>query len=359
MSQIVFDIYSINDIVPPSYDPQTFFVRYTNGANANNVRGYHQAKDIIEPLLKSAPRTLDELLSHVRVSRPDLSRILDYLFTCTAEIAALEVPGRDTFYIWADAEIAEQMRSQFALGAVSFDSAHLLPEDVPQLTAYITNLLVLRPAIEVLDATIEKTQKLYDAFRIKQSMAPDDRTDRNIMMLAEKLRQLRERREAEVSRWTRSTSGGQADSLAADATEPTGHRHDYAAPQAGETGGASGGTETLSEYPWDTVYVLGSGYNYQGPEREKRICWRDREMRSYDFARVTRVVVEMDTFADDLAEGHTIVDLVESYVRPQMHGSRVEFVFRRVPGITYTKKIGKRLHKQTLDLLERGFKVLR
>lgn len=359
MSQIVFDAYSIADIVPPKYDRQTFYYRYRNGANAQRLREFAETKARLEPLLKKSPRTMVELAQTLEIVPPLLLQILDYLFTHTAEIAALEIPARDTFYIWADAEIAEQIRSDFALGAIGFDSESIQPEDVPELAAYITNLLVLRPAVETLDATIAKTQRLCDAWRIKHSMAPTFETERNIAILEEKMRQLREHRDAEVARWGPPSSTKPPE-------QPGGRSggSDGARTGAGSASGTGNGPSTSAEsgppkYLFRTLYILGSRYNYTGPEGEKRMCWRDASLRTMDFAKVTKAVIEIDTFFEDVAEGQSIGNLVESQVKPVLKSSKLEIVFRRVPGISYPRKIGKRLHQETVALLERGYRVLK
>ncbi len=369
MSRIVFDAYSIEDIVPPEYDQETFYYRYRNGAGAENLADFTDMRRALEPLLREGPRTANELARALNAKPSRLIQVLDYLFAHTGEVAALEVPGRDTYYIWADAQVAQQMRTHFAVGSVRFESESISPEDLPVLTSYLTNLLVLRPSVETLDKTIDKTQRLLDAYRIKQAIEGTKDDEGRIALLREKLQQLRERRRVEWERWSTEDPGGAAEGSGAAApgdAAATGSAAaaDGAAGSESAPGATAGrrrrgaAAKESGVYPFKSLYLLGTNYNYSGPEKEKRFCWRDPELRRRSFPNLSRIVVELDTFFDDVANGMSVQDKIEELRRGLFPDHRLNIVFRRVPGISYPKKIAKRLHDQTVALIERGYKVL-
>ena len=370
MSRIVFDAYSIEDIVPPEYDQETFYYRYKNGAGAENLADFADMRRALEPLLREGPRTANELARALGAKPSRLIQVLDYLFAHTGEVAALEVPDRATYYIWADAQVAQQMRTHFAVGSVRFESESISPEDLPVLTSYLTNLLVLRPSVETLDKTIDKTQRLLDAYRIKQAIEGTTDDEGRIALLREKLQQLRERRRVEWERWSTEDPGGAVDGSGAGALGDGADAAGAAAPADGAVGTESapearesrrrrgGAAKESGVYPFKSLYLLGTNYNYSGPEKEKRFCWRDSALRRRSFPNLSRIIVELDTFFDDVANGMSVQEKIEELRRGLFPDHKLEIVYRRVPGISYPKKIAKRLHDQTVALIERGYKVL-
>ncbi|MFP4483320.1 MAG: hypothetical protein ACLFO1_00550 [Spirochaetaceae bacterium] len=379
MSRIVFDAYSIEDIVPPEYDQEAFYYRYKNGAGAENPADFADMRRALEPLLREGPRTANELARALGAKPSRLIQVLDYLFAHTGEVAALEVPNRDTYYIWADAQVAQQMRTRFAVGSVHFESESISPEDLPVLTSYLTNLLVLRPSVETLDKTIDKTQRLLDAYRIKQAIEGTKDDEGRIALLREKLEQLRERRRVEWERWstegggdeTGGSSGREGAAAAAGTYTGTDARANVRANAAtdaragaptnagegrGRRGKAAEGRGGV--YPFTSLYLLGTSYNYSGPEKEKRFCWRDSALRKRSFPNLTRIFVELDTFFDDVANGMAVHEKIQELRRGLFPDHKLEIVYRRVPGLTYPKKIARRLHDETVALIERGYKVL-
>ena len=72
----------------------------------------------------------------------------------------------------------------------------------------------------------------------------------------------------------------------------------------------------------------------------------------------SEAVVELDTFVEDITEGKSVQGLVEEFVRPNLTNPGVEIVYRRVAGIRYGRKIGRRLHRETVALIEKGYQVL-
>lgn len=350
MSRIVFDSFSIAEIVPPQHDQETFYYRYQNGAGAERLPDFQELRKALSPLLKEGPRTADELAKAVTAKPSTLIRVLDYLFAHSGEVATLEVPGKDSYYIWADAQVAEQVRTQFALGSVHFESETISREDLPILTSYLTNLLVLRPSVETLDKTIDKTQRLLDAYRMKRAIQGGQEDDARIALLREKLDQLRRRREIELERWSHDASTH---------PEPSAVESGSGAEPASGPGAGSSDTGARELYPFPTLYLLGSNYNYTGPEKEKRLSWRDPAIRRLEFPRLRKIVVEMDTFFDDVAHGVSVHDKVEEIRKALFPEHKLEIVYRRVSGISYSRKVEKRLHEETVRLIERGYKVLR
>lgn len=339
-SHLIFDSYSLQEIVPDHYDPSIYSYRYRNGVRAESISGFADIKRRLEHMLKERPRTTEQLARELSFNRHFLQKILDYLFTHTGEVAALDIARQSTLYIWADAEAAEGIRTKFALGSVDIHTDDYAAEDIAAITSYLTNLLVLNPSVEMLDSAIEKCRLLLDAARLSQAFQPSGDIENRIVILKKKHDQLVERREREVERWTRE-----------DAVE-----EDSPAP-AMELDVLPESPKAPTKYAFDTLYLLGSRYTYNGPDRFKRMCIDAPEFITMDFTDLTSLVVEMDTFVTDLEEGRGILRTIETFIGAVLPGEGMRILFRKIEGMKYNRTIERLMHKEVLLIRQRGYHV--
>jgi|APSaa5957512622_1039677.scaffolds.fasta_scaffold100391_1 hypothetical protein len=136
-SHLIFDAFSLEEITPENYDSSIYAYRFRNGIRAESISGFADVKSQLEQLLGEKPLTTEELAHELHFDRHLLQKILDYLFTHTGEVAALDIPQKSTLYIWADIVIAENIREQFALASVGIDTENYSAEDVTAITSYI------------------------------------------------------------------------------------------------------------------------------------------------------------------------------------------------------------------------------
>lgn len=111
-------------------------------------------------------------------------------------------------------------------------------------------------------------------------------------------------------------------------------------------------------YPSKIVHLIGSSYNYSGPDKDLRINASSNALNQFNFYNVTKLVVEIDTFNEELEEGRSIVDLIDLYRRCYFENESLEVVFRKIPGLKYKPKIARRHHNDIVKALERGWQVI-
>jgi hypothetical protein len=344
---LVFDAVSIREIAPEPYDPNIYGYRYTNGARANLLAGFPQVSSEIQRILTREPRTAASLSREIGVDLKSMQRMLDYLFTHAGDIAALELPGRPTLYIWAGVEVAEDIRSQMHSRGLSIDTRNLSSEDISALSAYITNLITLNPPVGILNTAIEKCITLLDSAKVLHSIKGGADLARRVALLEAKLHELVRRRDSDLSRWSIPTES--------NAT---------LLPDDGEHTSVILGSLKVEKkrkrerYPFMTVYLLGPSYNYTGPDADKRFCADDPILTRTDFHALKKLVIELDTFAQEIESGTDIIALIERHIGGVFPGNKLVTVFRKIPSLTYSHRTERRLHKLVLEIRKRGYQVV-
>ncbi|MBN1685024.1 MAG: hypothetical protein JW852_00135 [Spirochaetales bacterium] len=340
-NHLVFDAFSASEIAPDQYDPNIYAYRYRNGVRAESISGFADVKRRLEHLLMEKPYTTEQLSRELSFDRPLLQKILDYLFTHTGEIAALDIPHQSTLYIWANREVAENIRTKFGLGAVGVDTDDYTAEDITAIASYLTNLLVLHPSIELLDDAIDKCRMMLDAARLSQAFQPSAELENRISLLKKKYGELCERREAEMAKWAREETDDDQPAEADASIDLL--------PDPGQAG---------KLYPYSTLYLLGSGQNYSGPEMLKHISVDDPELSTMSFANLSLLVVELDTFTEDLETGRSVLGLVETYLSSFFPGKGLTVKFRRITGVRHKRHVERLLHEEVLRIRKRGYHVV-
>ncbi len=339
---LIFDAYNIERIVPDHYDPNIYSYRYRNGVRAESISGFADIRRRLEHLLRDRPYTTEQLSRELPFDRHFLQKILDYLFTHTGEVAALDIPEQNTLYIWADVEAAEGIRAKLVLGSVDIHTDDYSAEDITGITSYLTNLLVLNPSVELLDNAIDKCRLLLDAARLAQAFQPSADVENRIVLLKKKHDQLVERREREVERWTHDDD----DDEEVDPYPP------------------EPGMDVLPDVPsfanryaFGTLYLLGSRYAYSGPEPHKHMCIDHPELTTMDFTDLKSLVIEMDTFTKDLDEGRSILGSIEPCLGSVFPGTGMQILFRKLPGMKYKRATEKLMHQEALLIRQRGYRI--
>ena len=198
---IIFSGINVEEISPVHYDSTIFTYRYQNGQNADKIGGFQEIRMRLQNLLRRQPMTSEDLSRKLSIEHSRLQRVLDYLYTHTAEIAALDMMGKHTCYIWADARVAENIRTRFSIGAIEIDQNKYTAEDITSIATYLTNLLVLKPSIQSLEEVIEKTELLLDKATMLKKLQPGPDIENRVELLQEKLQQLKKRKNDEIMRW--------------------------------------------------------------------------------------------------------------------------------------------------------------
>jgi len=338
-NHLEFDAVNLSDVAPVHYDPTIYAYRYNNGVRAESIGGFTDIKRRLQHILSEKPRTTEQLSRELSFDRQLLQKILDYLFTHTGDVAALDIPEQATLYIWADREVAENIRAKLTLGAIGVYTDDYSLDDLTAISSYLTTLLVLSPSIDILDAAIDKCRLLLDAARLTQAFQPNADLENRITLLKRKYNELCERREGEMERWA-------PEEEAEEAAAP--------GPDVDALPDTMGGSKL---YPYGTLYLLGSGQNYEGPEMLKHISIDDPELTTLSFANLDLLVVELDTFVGDLMSGGSILGLVETYVGPVFPGKGLTVKFRRLAGMKYKRDIEKLMHEEILRIRKHGYSV--
>ena len=340
-NHLIFDAVNASEIAPEGYDSSIYSYRYRNGIRAESIGGFTDAKRRLEQLLRIQPYTTEQLARELTFDRQLLQKILDYLFTHTGEVAALDIPQQSTLYIWADIEVAENIRSRFALNSVDITTDDYNADDVTAIASYLTNLLVLKPSVGILDDAIDKCRLLLDAARLAQAFQPSPELVDRISLLRKKYEQLVARREQEYDRWSRDEEDEE------DAGQTTEPEIDILP----ETSSA------IRIYPFSVLYLLGSSYSYTGPEIRKHMCIDDPELAVTQFDNLKTVVIEMDTFIADLESGCSILGVVETFTGSIFNGKELSLQFRRLSGAKYKRNIERLMHEEVLRIRERGYRI--
>ena len=340
-THLVFDAINIKDDSPAEYDASIYGYRYKNGIRAESIGGFTDLKNRLESLLCQKPYTIERLARELAFDRQLLQKVLDYLFTHTGEVAALDLPEQSTLYVWSGADVAEKILDQFTLGSVDIDTDDYTPDDVTKIAAYLTNLLALRPSLDVLDDAIDKCRLLLDAARLAQAFQPNTDLENRIVLLKKKHDQLLECREIEVEKWNREEADDEDpftdDSVVVDTL-----------PDA---------TTKTKRYPFTILYLLGSAHEYHGPERMKYINVDDPELSTFDFSSLRQVVVEMDSFIEDLEKGVSILGIVQTLAGSIFPDTGVDFRFRKMSRTKYKRQVENLLHDEILQIRRHGYMV--
>ena len=338
-SHLEFDAVNLSKVTPEHYDPTIYAYRYRNGVRAESISGFNDVKRRLQHLLIAKPHTTEQLSRELSFDRQLLQKILDYLFTHTGEVAALDIREQATLYIWADREVAENIRLKLTLGAVGIDTDDYTLEDLTAISSYLTTLLVLNPSIELLDDTIDKCRLMLDAAKLAQAFQPNAELENRITLLKLKHGQLCKRREGEIEKWASDEEKEEPPAIDPDVdTLP----------------------ETMQSsrlYPYGTLYLLGTGQTYDGPEMLKHISIDDPELTTLSFANLDLLVVELDTFVGDLESGGSILGLVETYIGGVFPGKGLTVRFRKLPGMKYKRNIEKLMHEEVLRIRKHGYSV--
>lgn len=338
-SHLEFDAFNLSDVTPEQYDPTIYSYRYNNGVRAESIGGFTDIKRRLEHIISEKPRTTEQLSRELSFDRQLLQKILDYLFTHTGEVAALDIPEQATLYIWADRRVAENIQAKLALGGVGVDTDDYTLDDITAISSYLTTLLVLNPSIDMLDDAIDNCRLMLDAAKLSQAFQPNVELENRIALLKRKYDVLCERREGEMERWA-------ADEEEEEVTSP-----DLDMDALPETMGTS------KLYPYGTLYLLGTGETYNGPEMLKHISIDDPELTTLSFANLDLLVVELDTFIGDLESGGSVLGLVETYIGPVFPGKGLTVRFRKLPGTKYKRNVEKLMHEEILRIRKRGYSV--
>ena len=345
-SKVVFSSISAEEIAPPHYDSKIFSYRYKNGARADDLEEFSYIRAQIEQTLRKAPSTAESLSAQLNIDLSKTQRILDYLFTHSGEVAAFDMPQRKTFYFWAEAQAIEETRGKLALGELTVDPEHLTPDDITAINSYLTNLLILKPSVLMLDEAIENTRESLDLAKTLLKLQPESDTQLRVLLLERKLEQLISRREQESARWGDTQSDAPSPAISPEpereVMEPKPEEHAPAKPK----------------YPFETAYLLGRLYNYTGPERDKRFNVESKNLAQYDFSGVRKVVIELDTFVHELENAENISHFVDLYRGSIFRNPSINIVFRRVSSIKYKPKVARRLHREVVSILDRGWQII-
>ena len=274
---------------PAHYDPAVFASRYQNGQDADMIDGFHEIRQRLQETLRERPLTSEELSEKLRIDYSTLQRILDHLYTHTAEIATVDMVGKRTCYIWADTKVLREV--------------------------------------------IEKTESLLDKEKMLDKLEHRPNVEIRVELLRKKLHQLKKRLDEETTRWG-SPEEETSPSKGAVARES---RHEEVKP-----------AQVQNRYPFRVVHLIGESYRYSGPDREKRIEAHSNKLSLLDFGSVARLVVELDTFSKDLEQGKDIVEVVDLYLRTAFTNEKIDVVMRKIPKIEYRPKIARRLHREVL-----------
>ncbi len=338
-SHLEFDAVSLSDVTPGHYDPAIYAYRYRNGVRAESIGGFTDIKRKLQHLLTAKPRTTEQLSRTLTFDRQLLQKILDYLFTHTGEVAALDIPEQDTLYIWEDSEVAENIRVKLTLGAIGVDTNDYTLDDLTAVASYLTILLVLNPSIELLDKTISKCRLILDATQLAQAFRPNTDLENRITLLKKKYDQLCEKREGEIDEGASEEKDEEPFTveLDIDALPETLH-----APKL---------------YPYGTLYLLGTGQTYSGPEMLKHLSIDDPELTTLSFANLDLLVVELDTFIEDLQSGRSILGLVETYIGSIFPGKGLTVRFRKLPGMKFKRNVENLMHEEILRIRKHGYSV--
>ncbi len=357
-SKLTFDTISIQGIAPQPYDPNIYGYRYSNGTGADRIAGFENTKRELGRLLSQEPRTAGSLAGEIGIDLKSLQCILDYLFTHTGEIAALEITGKETLYIWSGVGIADEIRNRLRVEGVSLSSKDLKPGDISAVSAYITNLIALNPSVETLETAIAKCRKLLDAARVLKSIQGGTDLEQRVALLEIKLGELESRRDAEMKRWTRGDGRAKRGSETDGGGESAAASKILGAADTDSDASDDGNRTGTRRYPFSVAYLTGPSYRYTGPEGEKRFQANDPGLGRMDFSGLRRLVVELDTFTDEIENKSDILSLVEHHVGTIFPDKGLEVVFRRIPGLSYRKKIDRHLHAQILRIRKKGYPVI-
>jgi hypothetical protein len=338
-NHLVFDAFSIEEVTPEHYDPTIYSYRYQNGIRAESISGFTDIKRRLEHLLIEKPYTTEQLARELSFDRQLLQKILDYLFTHTGEVAALDIPQQPTLYIWADREVAENIKTKLTLGAIGVDTDDYTLEDLTAVASYLTNLLVINPSIELLDDAIDKCRLMLDAAKLAQAFQPNVDLENRISLLKKKYDQLCERRNRETERWAVEESDEELVLPDPDVD---------ALPDI---------AQTRKLYPYQTLYLLGSGQNYTGPDMLKHMSIDDPELTTLSFANLSLLVIELDTFVEDLESGSSVLGLVETYLGAVFPSKGLTVKFRKLPGMKYKRNVENLMHEEILRIRKRGYHV--
>jgi hypothetical protein len=338
-NHLIFDGVNLAEVTPGHYDPTIYAYRYRNGVRAESIGGFADIKRRLQHLLIEKPRTTEQLSRELSFDRHLLQKILDYLFTHTGEIAALDIPEQATLYIWADREVAENIRVKLTLGAIGVDTDDYTLEDITAISSYLTTLLVMNPSVELLDDAIDKCRLMLDAAKLTQAFQPNAELENRITLLKKKYDQLCERREQEIERWATD-----------EETEAIGDIETKVdvLPEM---------MEESKLYPYETLYLLGTGQEYSGPQMLKHISIDDPELTTLSFANLNQLIVELDTFVEDLENGGSVLGLVETYIGSVFPDEGLTVRFRRIAGKRHKRNVEKLMHEEVLRIRRRGYYV--
>lgn len=334
---LTFDPISIREVVPEPYDPHIYGYRYANGSGAERSAGFINIKRKLNQLFTQETRTADSLSRELQIELKALQQILDYLFTHAGEVAALELPGKETLYIWAGVEVAAEIRARLQISGLSIDTADLTSRDISAISAYITNLISLRPSIEIFDIAIEKCCKLLDDAKVLRSIKGGRELDQRATIFERKLADLKRRRNAELVRWSLSAKGAERpiEAHKASSTKPSGE----------------------IRYPFLTAYLLGNSYHYSGPEADKRFHANDPTLTLWDFSELRKLVIEIDSFVEEIESALKLLDIADQHIG-SVFPAELTVLFRKIPGLIYPRKTERRMHQQVVGIRKRGYQVV-
>ena len=344
-NHLVFNAYNAEDVAPENYAPNVYTYRYRNGFRAELIGGFNDVKTRLEPLLAGNPHTIEQLARKLSFDRQLLQKILDFLFTHTGDIAALEILEQPTLYIWADRQVTPATRDKITLGAVEVDTDDYTAENLTAIASYLTILAVLNPPIELIDDAIEKCLVILDAAKLSQAFIPNAEIEHRVALLQRKHELLWELRSREAEKWAAEE---EVEEEVEEGDEPFGQSIDEL-PDTAPAG---------KLYPYGTLYLLGSGQSYTGPELKKTRCIDDPELTTLSFANLSLLVIELDTFLEDLQAGRSILGVVETYLGTLFPSSGLTVRFRKIPGAKYKRNVERLMHEEILNIRKRGYAVI-
>lgn len=350
--RLIFEAFNVDDTAPDTHDSSIYTYRYQNGVRAESISGFSDLRRRLEHVLMEKAYTSEELSRQLSFDRQLLQKILDYLFTYTGEVAALDIPQQPTVYTWADRVADESVREKVALAEIAVYTDDYNVGDLTAIAAYLTNLLVINPPLELIDDTMHKCQHILDAAKLAQAFRPSADLDNRVALIKKKyelLDELRDRVAASIE--LEDTAENRVDdSAGGPSQEPESANPDMDALPEMEHGGKL--------YPYETLFLLGSGQNYTGPEMLKTISIDDPELSTMSFANLSTLIVEMSTFTQDLELGSSILGLVETYVGSIFPGKGLNIRFRKAPGIKYKRNVEKLMHEEVLQIRKRGYRII-
>ncbi len=326
------------EMATEDYSPDLFLYRYNNGKKAENLPELDYYIREIKNLLKNSkmPKTIEQLSNELDIRPRLVQMVIDYLVAHTGEVAALDLNKRFSHYLWADVVLAEEIRKKFTVGSVYINPRKYTKEDIAAVAAYITSMLLMKPSINKLNKMVSKMEKMITICKLASKFQPHVDYSIKLGLLEKKLELLKKRRDQEIMKWEKPGKAKEKEKKKKSVSEPV-----------------------KKKYYGKIVYLLGSDFSYKGADKEERFNLGDERLLEYDFNKVTKLVVEIDSFNIELTKDKNfhIGDHIKK-LKKYFKNINLQIVYRKVKKLRYpTKTLEKRFHKEVMDIINAGGEV--